>query len=213
MAIDVDALITVTVAPGQPNETPRRTPEQLLPAGRTTVMTIEELATLIGVGTGGGFPIALIQDQKNAASGGTFTAGAPRTRDLNTIVRNDITGLTLNANRFTLPEGIYVVEASCPGLRVVSHQAWLVEDPAGSPTIILHGTSQSNINDTTDGSDGPGRSVIVGVVTAGAGGVEYEIQHQCSVTKTTNGFGNVGQFQNNPSIFTNVKITQLVEGP
>ncbi len=157
---------------------------------------------------GGGFPsIALIQDQKTAAAGGTFTSGAPRTRDLNTIVRNDI-GLTLDTNRFTLLAGSYYIRAVCPAMRVGTNQAWLVEDPAGSPTIVIHGTSFVNINDTTDGSDGPGLSAIEDVLIVGAS-TEYEIQHQCDTTKTSNGFGNIGAFQNSPSIFTNLLITQI----
>lgn len=42
-------------------------------------------------------------------SGGTYTAGAWRTRDLNTVVANNIPGATLTSNQLTLPAGTYFV--------------------------------------------------------------------------------------------------------
>ena len=44
-------------------------------------------------------PFLHIQDQKPQGTyGGTFTAGAWRTRDLNTVLTNTITGASLAAN-------------------------------------------------------------------------------------------------------------------
>lgn len=59
--------------------------------------------------------VAVIQDQKSAGSnGGTFSSGAWRTRDLNTIVFNNITGLTLSSNQLDVPKGKYVAFGIAP---------------------------------------------------------------------------------------------------
>lgn len=56
-----------------------------------------------------------VQDRKAAGvAGGTFTAGAWRTRDLNTILTNNIVGASLANNQITLPDGIYHISGSLP---------------------------------------------------------------------------------------------------
>ena len=188
MAIDVNAFIAVTVAPGQPDETPRRTPDQLLPSGRTTVLTLSELATLIGVGGGGAGTFIQIEDQKaSSTSGGTFTSGARRRRDLNTIVRDDTGSVTLDTNKFTIPEGEYKISARVPGNRVAGHVAVLVRDPDGSPSDIF--ASPGEISNSSDATQTVAH--IAGFFLVGSGGEEFAIEHQCQVTKTTNGLGQI----------------------
>ena len=63
-----------------------------------------------------------IQDQKpQGTNGGTFTSGAWRTRDLNTVLTNTITGASLADNQITLPAGKYYVEASAPAYQTFAH--------------------------------------------------------------------------------------------
>lgn len=60
--------------------------------------------------------------------GGTFTAGAWRTRDLNTVLTNTISGASLSNNQITLPAGKYYVEASAPTTIVHPGEAILEQD-------------------------------------------------------------------------------------
>ena len=65
-----------------------------------------------------------IRDEKaQNTAGGTFTSGAWRTRDLNTVKTNEITGASLAANQITLPAGTYWVEWSAPAYVVNQNQS------------------------------------------------------------------------------------------
>lgn len=64
----------------------------------------------------------VVEDQKsNGIGGGTMSAGAWYTRDLNTVISNTITGASLSSNRITLPSGTYYVQAKSA---FFSHQNW-----------------------------------------------------------------------------------------
>lgn len=57
-----------------------------------------------------------VQDQKaQGTAGGTATAGAFRIRDLNTVVKNTISGASLANNQITLTTGKYEIDVVCPG--------------------------------------------------------------------------------------------------
>ena len=74
-------------------------------------------------------PFLHIQDQKpQGTNGGTFTSGAWRTRDLNTVLTNTITGASLSANQITLPAGKYYVEAKSVATEVERHKVRFVND-------------------------------------------------------------------------------------
>lgn len=124
-----------------------------------------------------------IEDQKaQNTDGGTFTSGAWQTRPLNTEV-SDSQGLSsLAANQVTLAAGTYRVRASAPGHQVVRHQARLQNVTAG--TTLLTGTSES----TATGAINPTRSFIGGPITVAASQA-LELQHRCSTTMNTSGFG------------------------
>ena len=124
---------------------------------------------------------ALLRDEKsNGTVGGTFTAGAFRTRILNTKAVDEI-GITLSSNQFILPAGTYLIHARAPGFGVSNHVLRL-----------------RNITDSTDeligsagratGASGEGDSVILGQFTISATKT-FEIQHRCSQTIATFGFG------------------------
>ena len=157
-----------------------------------------------GGGGGGGVSVAIIEDQKPAGSkGGTFTSGAWRTRDLNTITSDDDSIVSLSANQFTLQEGKYRIEVSAPAFVVKRHQ-----------------TKLRNITDSADESIGSNeyadqsnwvcnRSFIDDVITI-ASAKTFEIQHQCESSRSPNGFGEFGltAFVVH-SVFTQVTITKL----
>ena len=62
-----------------------------------------------GVAVGQKTKLLHMRDEKaNGTQGGTFTSGSWYTRDLNTVVTNEINGASLSSNQFTLPAGDYV---------------------------------------------------------------------------------------------------------
>ena len=123
----------------------------------------------------------LIRDVKAAGvNGGTFTNGAWRTRDL-TEKTSDAEGYaSLSANRITLAAGTYEFRISCPAYSVNGHQARLYNITDGG--VVANGTSENTASAIQT------RSFICGKFTYSSSKV-FEIQHYCTSTKTSNGFG------------------------
>lgn len=145
---------------------------------------------------------ALIQDQKaNGTGGGTFTSGARRTRDLNTIVVDQI-GITLNSNQFILPAGTYIITARAPGNSVASHQAWLRNITEGEDTLT--GSTAGCATTVLNHHD----SNIMGQFTITAS-TTFEIQHECSATLAANGFGRALLFSGTIEVFTQVVLLKV----
>lgn len=126
----------------------------------------------------------LIRDEKSSGtSGGTFTAGAWRTRDLNTIVVSGTTGVEIDSNQFTLPAGTYEILAYAPALHVDRHQARLQNITDGS--TVIAGTSEYSDNVAPKAQTSSFISGTVSITTSKV----FEIQHQCEATNSTVGFG------------------------
>jgi len=132
---------------------------------------------------------ALIADLKaQGVSGGTFASGAWQTRDINTIVvdLNSLVTLT-GANRFRLKAGRYYYRAEAPTHAVNRHQARLFNVTqntlvnSGTPMISYHSYSGANF------------STVQGLIISN-GTDEYILQHQCETTVAVNGFGMSGNF-------------------
>lgn len=154
-------------------------------------------------GGGGGVSVAVIADQKTQfASGGTFTSGADRTRDLNTEVSDPDGIVTISSNRFSLGAGTYLVMWSAPAYQVAWHQSKLYDytnsaDVAfGSSTYASTGTSAQT------------ESVGFGVATPGST-TEYEIRHVANTTKSTDGFGQNSNGLWTPPVYTQVTIIKV----
>lgn len=147
-------------------------------------------------------PNVIIEDQKSSGvEGGTFTSGANRTRTLNTLVRNAGSLASLSSNRFTLPAGTYYIKWSAPAYFVNSHKSFLYN--VTSAAIVGIGTSAY-----TTAGDNPDRPVTTtsngeAVVTI-ASSTSFEIQHRCSNSKSTTGFGRACGF--GTEIYTTVSI-------
>jgi len=146
--------------------------------------------------------IAYIKDVKsNNTSGGTFTSGAWQTRDLNTL--EDPTGIvtSLSSNQFTLPAGEYDIDIAAPAVQVDHHKAKLrnitdsTDDLIGSNNFCNAGATVMNHSLVK------GRIVLTSSKT-------FEVQHRCSTTFATNGFGGPSNFSVN-EIYTQVKITKV----
>ncbi|MGO4196850.1 hypothetical protein AB4Z13_15955 [Rhizobium sp. YAF28] len=133
----------------------------------------------------------LIADQKAAGvAGGSFTSGAWRTRDLNTVVADPqamVSGglVSLSANRITLSAGKWNIEASAPALGVDGHKARLynVTDSA----VAAYGTTENaTANGTSDQVQT--RASLVATLTLAAS-KQFELQHVCITTMASIGFG------------------------
>ena len=78
-----------------------------------------------------------VRDEKSASSdGGSTTGGSVMTRDLNTVVTNEITGASLSSNQITLPSGTYYIEAYAPGYACNKHRLFLYNVTDSSYTIM-----------------------------------------------------------------------------
>lgn len=151
----------------------------------------------------------IIRDQKSSGTnGGTFTSGAWQTRDLNTVVLNNIPGASLAANQITLPAGTYVIDAGVPGGDCNLHKAALYNITASA--FIDYGTSEnSNNSGHMYGVEVvQTRSRILSKFTLANTSV-LEIRHQCDRTSATGiGFGTATSL-GVPEIYTTVEITRI----
>ena len=155
-------------------------------------------------------PFLHIQDQKpQGTHGGTFTAGAWQTRDLNTVLTNTITGASLAANQITLPAGTYYVEASAPGFYCRSHQTKLRRITETASDILI-GSSMYVFEDSSNSA----RAMVVtlskinGIINSSAE-AGFELQHRCEQTRTSNGFGRAGDFTT--EVYSDIRIWRIGE--
>lgn len=145
--------------------------------------------------------VAIIEDNKiQNTDGGTFTSGANRTRDLNTLVYNPYSDVTLATNQFTLPAGKWFISWSAPALGVTRHQSLLFD--ITNTAEIKRGTSEYTANADNVNTRSIG-STVVTIVSS----TKYSIQHICQTTVNTFGFGNSGNF--GTEVYTRVEIYSI----
>lgn len=147
--------------------------------------------------------VAYLKDVKAATTnGGTCTSGSWQTRTLNTL-EGDSSFATISANVFTLLPGKYLIEASAPAGQVDAHKAKLVQDPGGTPSDASIGTSEYSQNPYLIHTT----SKIRHYADLGSS-TDFSIQHRCTTTVATVGFGADSNFGVN-EVYTIVKITKL----
>lgn len=149
-------------------------------------------------------PYARVIDLKSdGTDGGTFTSGSWQTRTLNTTqVDNGSTIITVASNQITLNAGTYRVRASAPAQQVNAHQTrW--RDITNSATLAL-GTTEFSVA----GTEVVSRSFVETEFVNIADGTLYELQHQCTTTKT-GGFGVHGSFGAG-EVYSVVEIWKLI---
>jgi hypothetical protein len=128
--------------------------------------------------------VLIVIDQKTAGTnGGTFTSGARRTRDLNTVRVNRIAGASLSSNQITLPAGTYRVEAYAPAQMVGAHQAYLRDITASADLVIGHSAFSDAFSTYATTESRVADEFTLAVTSV------IELQHQCGATKSTDGFG------------------------
>lgn len=133
------------------------------------------------------------RDEKSSGSdGGTFSSGAWQTRTLNTEVIDQLT-LTLSSNRLSLAAGTYICQADAPAYGVDDHQVRLYN--FSDSTVIALGTSE-HATAISGSAYVMNRSFVFARFVL-AGTKSIELQHRCSSSKSTNGFGNSHSFGTN----------------
>ena len=147
--------------------------------------------------------VAIIADVKAYnAGGGTFTAGAWRTRDLNTELDDPSNIVTIASNQFTLQAGTYLVEWSAPAYIAGRHSSRLQN--ITDSTTDAEGTAEY----TADEDDVSTMSRGVKVITV-ASAKAFEIQHYASLTSGTFGLGVNSNVAGQNSVYTLVKIHKI----
>ena len=158
---------------------------------------------------------AEVRDQKSHdAAGGTFTSGGWRTRALNNIHHdNDNIILNLASNRFRLGPGKYRIEFSTPAYGVNRHQCRLYNATASS--VVEYGEcnySTAAVRNSADtGSTHASQNWVRGsarvTLTANA---DFEVQHRCATSNSTNGFGVEADFASNVEVYSRAIIYKEV---
>jgi len=148
---------------------------------------------------------AIIADQKsNTTTGGVFSSGDWRTRDLNTELTDPDGIVSISSNQFTLQAGSYLIEADAPAHNINRHQIKLYQT-SGTPADIAFGTGEFGSLSYA----GTTRSFLKTRVTISSA-TTYEIRHRCqSVASTSSGFGVAMSF-GNVELYTVVKILKEV---
>mgnify|MGYP005989991505 CR=1 FL=1 len=167
-----------------------------------TTVSIDSGVVFPAGGTGNAISIAILVDQKSdGTNGGTFTAGAWRTRDLNTEVSDPDGIVSISSNQFTLAAGTYLIEYSAPAYDTNAHQTKLY-DITGSADLNFGTCEHSGSGDATIS-----RSFGKFIHTITSANV-YEIRHYAETTRSDAGFG-LASASSNVEVFTMVTITKL----
>lgn len=150
----------------------------------------------------------VISDVKAAGTnGGTFTQGAWRIRDLNTLSKPSGAGTEVqlavapaSANQLRIEDGTYWVYGEVPGDGVDEHKARLRNITDG--TTEINGTSI----DTRTNRTCP--STLMGYLVVSSGPKVYEIQHQCVDTRVNVGFGVAAGF-GTVEVYTRINFVKI----
>ena len=158
---------------------------------------------------GGSISNWIIRDVKTSGTdGGTFTAGAWQTRDLNTLTKPSGVGTEVQlavspatTNQLRIEAGTYRIFAiACCG-----------DDPEQNKCKLR------NITDSTDTligssarapSGGSGNSLIHGFFTIASTKV-FELQHRCTSTTLTSGFGDATGVAGVSEVYSSIYIEKI----
>jgi hypothetical protein len=148
--------------------------------------------------------VVTLRDEKSDTSyGGTFTSGAWRTRDLNTL--DDLLSVgwcSLSSNAFTLSAGSYELDWSAPSNAVTGNITRL-QNTTDASTVKI-GSAEYSPTAATINTSSTGNAVFTI-----AGSKVFEIQHYGVATGSTSGFGQRSDVSGIVEIYTQVKIRKI----
>ena len=143
-----------------------------------------------------------VQHQETSGTnGGPFNSGAWRTRTLNTVLTNNITGSSLSLNQITLPAGTYHVQARCEAGPVNENKLKL-RDITNTLDLLI-----GDSNHSAAGSGVKTRAFVNGQINL-ADETVLEVQHQCATTNSTLGFGQASGF-GVVEVYADITITKI----
>lgn len=128
-------------------------------------------------------PVLIVQDHKAATvAGGSLIADTRMTRDLNTIIKNEISAVVAS-NQITLLAGTYRVRLSAPAFYCYQHRVFLHNITDAVDALL--GTSEYAAKGTAYGHT---RSFIDSEITIATTKI-FEVQHQSPYTQASTGLG------------------------
>ena len=141
------------------------------------------------------------RDQKTSGTnGGSTSAGAWHTRDINTIIKNAI-GASLVSNRITLPAGTYYVRATMPAYSNGRVRAAIYNYTDG--TYLLYGPTAY----TPSGTDAWAAITLCGVITVNASkAIELRMYSQSA---HATGMGLAASISGVPECYSEVEIWKV----
>lgn len=163
---------------------------------------------LVDVGDLPGVRQLHVRDERsNNTSGGSISGGTWNTRTLNTVRHNSISGASLSANRFTLPEGTYDIDADVPaffqGQDVGANAKGSLYNVTDSSYVII-GTSQAVDAGSNPGSGGQFNSRVRGRFSI-TGTKSFEIRHYASRNISGGAATDAGSVE----VYTDVVISKV----
>ena len=165
-------------------------------------------------GTGGNTNLWFISDIKpSGTDGGTFTAGAWQTRDLNTLNKPSGVGTEIqigvapaSANQLRIEDGLYRITVRAPAFGVLSHITRLQNITDGTTELL--GTVRESQPAIFTAAASTSISTIDDTFVVSSGPKVYEIQHQCGTTNATDGYGVAAGFGVD-EIYTQLSLEKL----
>ncbi len=135
--------------------------------------------------------IAIIEDQKTQNTAAqTLTADTDNVRELNTLVYNRATLVSLASNRFTLPAGTWEISWTSPIRNNVdnssTHQSWLFNQ--SDSTVVQRGTSGSLNAENSDGVEMSVGSTVVTITDS----KNFEVRHRPDENRAGGAPANLG---------------------
>lgn len=145
---------------------------------------------------------AIICDRKTQnTAGGTYTAGAWQTRELNHTIADPDNIVTVANDQFTLQAGSYLIEARAPAFGI-NYNLLRLQNITDSSTVEY---GESNYARYTSGDiNASTATLITRVVITGA--TTFALQHKASSTRATNGLG--VESDQGPETYACIKITK-----
>ena len=172
-------------------------------AGAVTWTRIYDRKLSSGVSPIGG-RVFHARDQKTAnTAGGTFTSGAWQKRDMGTEVTNEIESASLASSQITLPAGTYEIDA------------WAIGNNVGANKLRLYNTTgTADLIVGSSGANGAASNMIAvlkGRFALATTSV-LELQHRCTSTQATTGFGSAANLDSKVEVYAEVIIHEVIGG-
>lgn len=141
------------------------------------------------------------QDQKTSGTSGGSASAGTNNRDLNTVIRNNISGVSLSSNEVILPVGNYYIEFEATVYAVGDNRAEIrnITDSID----LLSGVQGFASGVNTVGN----RHFVNGFIEISGSSKNIAGQSYCSAAKTTDGLGRA--LSSSVEVYSDMKIWKL----